>query len=95
MASVNAVTNPAASTQTDPSSSSATSSLNKLANQDTFLQLLVAQIKNQDPLNPTDGTAFLGQLAQFSQLEQLIGIHTDLQQLTAGAQNTGDTTTSK
>jgi flagellar basal-body rod modification protein FlgD len=39
-----------------------------------FLQLLVAQIKNQDPLNPADGTQFLSQLAQFSELEQLIGI---------------------
>jgi flagellar basal-body rod modification protein FlgD len=35
-----------------------------------FLQLLVAQLKNQDPLNPTDGTQFLGELAQFQQLEQ-------------------------
>jgi flagellar basal-body rod modification protein FlgD len=35
-----------------------------------FLQLLVAQMRNQDPLNPTDGTQFLGELAQFQQLEQ-------------------------
>jgi flagellar basal-body rod modification protein FlgD len=31
-------------------------------------------MRNQDPLNPADGTQFLTQLAQFSQLEQLIGI---------------------
>ncbi len=49
-----------------------------LANRETFLQLLVAQIKNQDPLNPTDSVQFLTQLAQFSQLEQLIGIRQDL-----------------
>jgi flagellar basal-body rod modification protein FlgD len=35
-----------------------------------FMQLLVAQMRNQDPLNPTDGTQFLGELAQFQQLEQ-------------------------
>jgi len=51
-----------------------------LANENTFLQLLVAQIKNQDPTNPTDSVQFLGQLAQFSQLEQLIGIRQELQQ---------------
>jgi len=49
-----------------------------LANENTFLQLLVAQIKNQDPTNPTDSVQFLSQLAQFSQLEQLIGIRQEL-----------------
>jgi flagellar basal-body rod modification protein FlgD len=34
-----------------------------------FLQLLVAQLRNQDPLKPTGGTEFVGQLAQFQQLE--------------------------
>ena len=55
------------------------SSVDGLANENTFLQLLVAQIKNQDPTNPTDSVQFLGQLAQFSQLEQLIGIRQELQ----------------
>jgi flagellar basal-body rod modification protein FlgD len=41
---------------------------------DAFLQLLVAQIKNQNPMNPADGVQFLSQLAQFSQLEQTMGI---------------------
>lgn len=47
-----------------------------------FLQLLVAQIQYQDPTNPTDSTAFVTQLAQFSSLEQLVGIHGDLDNLT-------------
>lgn len=38
--------------------------------QGDFLKLLVTQLKNQDPLNPTNNTEFVAQLAQFSQLEQ-------------------------
>ena len=43
-----------------------------------FLQLLVAQMKNQDPLNPTDSVQYLTQLAQFQTLEQSINMGTDL-----------------
>ena len=39
-----------------------------------FLQLLVAQISHQDPLKPQDGVEFISQLAQFSNLEQIMGI---------------------
>jgi flagellar basal-body rod modification protein FlgD len=46
--------------------------------QEMFLKLLVAQIKNQDPTNPTDSTQFVSQLAQFSELEQVIAIRGDL-----------------
>lgn len=49
-----------------------------LANKEVFLQLLVAQIKNQDPLSPTDGIEFVTQLAQFTQLEQTLSIRGDL-----------------
>lgn len=41
----------------------------------TFLTLLVSQLKNQDPLNPTDSTQFVSELAQFSSLEQLMNIN--------------------
>lgn len=67
-------------TDSKASGSSAAPAMDGLANENTFLQLLVAQIKNQDPTNPTDSVQFLGQLAQFSQLEQLIGIRQELQQ---------------
>lgn len=39
-----------------------------------FMQLLIAQLANQDPLNPTEGADFAAQLAQFSSLEQLTQI---------------------
>ena len=67
----------------DSSSSAAASKqgLEQTANKETFLKLLVAQIRNQDPLNPADGTEFLTQLAQFSQLEQLINIRSAIEDL--------------
>jgi flagellar basal-body rod modification protein FlgD len=52
-----------------------------LADKEAFLQLLVAQLKNQDPLNPTDGVEFLTQLAQFTEVEQLIGIRDEIKAL--------------
>jgi flagellar basal-body rod modification protein FlgD len=66
-----------AATQAD-SGTTATDPSSKLANEQTFLQLLVAQIKNQNPLNPTDSMQFVSQLAQFSQLEQTIAVRQDV-----------------
>lgn len=45
---------------------------------DEFLQLLVAQLRNQDPMSPMKGEEFAAQLAQFSSVEQLMGIHDQL-----------------
>jgi flagellar basal-body rod modification protein FlgD len=50
-----------------------------------FLQLLVAQLQNQDPLNPMDPTQFVGQLAQFSELSEVTQIDQTLQQLASPA----------
>jgi flagellar basal-body rod modification protein FlgD len=49
-----------------------------LGNESVFLNLLVAQLKNQNPENPTDGTQFVAQLAQFTQLEQSMAMRQDL-----------------
>ena len=49
-----------------------------MVDKNMFLQLLVAQLKNQDPLNPADGLQFVTQLAQFQQLEQGINMQQDL-----------------
>ena len=53
-----------------------------------FLQLLVSQLQNRDPLNPADSTQFVSQLAQFSQLEQVIGIRGDIESAMASSAGT-------
>lgn len=40
-----------------------------------FLQLMIAQLKNQDPMSPMDGTEYAAQLAQFTSLEQLTNLN--------------------
>ena len=58
---------------------------------DAFLQLLVAQLRYQNPLNPQDSSAFVAQLDQFSALEQMYNLNNTMQQLLAlqaGMQNT-------
>ncbi len=66
---------------TDGSSTTKKAGADALTSKDTFLKLLVAQLKNQDPTNPTDSTQFVGQLTQYSELEQLIGINGSVQKL--------------
>jgi len=56
---------------------------NAALGQEQFLTLLVAQLQNQDPLNPSDPTDFTAQLAQYSQLEQLFNLNDSMDQLTA------------
>jgi flagellar basal-body rod modification protein FlgD len=47
----------------------------------SFLKLLIAQLKNQDPTKPMDSTAFVSQLASFSQVEQSVNTNTKLDSL--------------
>src|SRR5262245_31375256 len=62
--------------------SAATRSESQLAaNFDTFLLLLTAQLKNQDPLEPMDSNDFTQQLVQFSQVEQQINSNKHLENL--------------
>lgn len=56
-----------------------TSGRNRAMGKDDFLNLLVTQLKNQDPLNPSDPTEFTAQLAQYSSLEQLYNINDSMQ----------------
>ena len=52
-----------------------------------FLMLLVAQLQNQDPLNPDEPTEFTAQLAQFSSLEQLFTLNDSMEGLVASNNN--------
>lgn len=74
------------------SASSIEAAKDPLANKEVFLSLLVAQIKNQDPMNPTDSVQFLTQLSQFTQTEQTLGIREDLKQITSAIQALGAAT---
>ena len=70
---------------------SGTGSINSLAdlsqNYETFLRLLTAQLRNQDPLQPQDSAEFTNQLVQFSQVEQQISSNQKLDNLIASVNN--------
>lgn len=51
---------------------------------DAFMQLFVAQLKNQDPLNPMSNKDSTAQMAQFAQLEQITNLNTMLQGISKG-----------
>ncbi len=70
---------------TNAPSASSNSASNAITNasggamgKDQFVQLLVTEMKNQDPMNPMDGKDLAAQLAQFSSVEQLMNINTKL-----------------
>ncbi len=59
---------------------------------DAFLTMMVAQLKNQDPLSPMEGTDFTAQLAQFSNLEQQITTNTNLENILSALQSSSEET---
>ena len=63
------ITNGSSKTSTSSSTSGTTNSI--AAQKDQFMQLLVAQMKYQDPLEPTSNTEYIQQYATFSELEQM------------------------
>ena len=82
---VNAAT---AGTSGAASASSSTSPPSNQLTGASFLQLLIAQLRAQDPLNPADPTTFVTQLVQFNQLQQLIDINQTLSQAASGGTGT-------
>ena len=80
---VDSVSNSAAASA---SISSAFGGKEKSLGRDAFLKLLVAQLRHQDPLKPQDDSTFVAELAQFSSLEQTMGINDRLDLLSAQSQ---------
>lgn len=61
-----------------------TASANKTSKEfdkNTFLQILTAQLRNQDPMNAKDNTEYIAQMAQFSSLEQMQNLNSTMEQL--------------
>jgi len=78
------------STSTTSSTSSTSSSSNSMGTsatslQDTFLNLLVTELQNQDPTSPVDPTEMVGQMVSLNQLDQLISINQTLSSLVPGS----------
>ena len=70
------------------SSSSGATGQSATSLQDTFLNLLVTELQNQDPTAPVDPTAMVGQLVSLNQLDQLISINQTLTSLAPGTPST-------
>jgi flagellar basal-body rod modification protein FlgD len=64
-------TNPVTSTTTPPTTSPPAKLPGTTLGKDDFLKLLVGQLQHQDPMQPSDDQQWIGQMAQFSQLEQV------------------------
>jgi flagellar basal-body rod modification protein FlgD len=72
-----------ATTSFDPTPTYTNTSDEDIMGKEDFLTLLVAQLQNQDPLNPDDATEFTSQLAEFSSLEQLQNLNKSMESLAA------------
>ena len=55
---------------------------------DDFLKLLVSQLQHQDPMNPVDDKDFMGQMAQFTSVEQLTNMATSIDRMSIASQST-------
>ncbi|PRD42656.1 flagellar basal body rod modification protein [Phyllobacterium phragmitis] len=79
MTTTPSVSNQTTNTNTSPTTSTTASAAS--ADYQSFLKLLVAQMKNQDPTEPMDSTQYVSQLATFSNVEQAVQMNSKLEQL--------------
>jgi flagellar basal-body rod modification protein FlgD len=73
-------------TGTQQTTAAAAATKSAVMGKDDFLKLLVAQLQHQDPMNPMDDKEFMGQMAQFSTLEQITNVGTQMHDLAYASQ---------
>lgn len=79
MAAVDSVASSTSTNSSNTASNAAAASSKATLNYNDFLQLLIAQMKNQDPTSPMDASQQISQLASFSQVEQQIQTNSHLE----------------
>ncbi len=82
------IVNGSSSTSATSYDSQANAASKSVLDKDAFLKLLVAQLQNQDPMNPMEDKEFIAQMAQFSSLEQMKNMSSNLSISQAGIQQT-------
>jgi flagellar basal-body rod modification protein FlgD len=83
--SVNSTTPTTGSSTTPPAAQAADK---PMLGKDDFLKLLVTQLQHQDPMNPVDDKDFMGQMAQFTSVEQLTNMATSIKLMNTASQST-------
>lgn len=78
------IVNPAAAPATGPEPAPSGAQSRASMDYDAFLRLLIAEMKNQDPLEPTNASEYVSQFASFSVVEQAIQTNQKLDDLLAG-----------
>ncbi len=81
ISSVNTATNANAASAANSASTSTATATAATVNYNEFLQLLVAELQNQDPTKPADPTQYMSQLASFSSVEQQVQTNSTLDSL--------------
>ena len=82
------VTGTGSATNAASAATSPTTNPKSILGKDDFLKLMVTQLQNQDPLNPTDDKDFMGQMAQFTSVEQLTNMATAIDRMSTASQST-------